>query len=305
MQTTNVASQPLDKSWNPTITAALITVLWTTSAHCDAPAQSVRLWSGHAPGETSAELGTQLDKGDSITRIKNTTAPTLDVFLAEHPNGTAVVVLPGGGFGYVVTDLEGSEAAAFLNAMGVSVFVLRYRTGDNQRDNVWQKPVQDAQRAIRTIRANASKWSIDQDRVGVLGFSAGGQASAFLLTAKEAMYESTDPIDENLWCPNFGTLVYPWRLLNESGRLKHGIEVTESTPKTIIIHTHDDPAADSLGSVAFDTKLKKHNVDAELHIYRTGGHGYGLRRREDSVIDQWPAIVSDWLRLQGLASASK
>ncbi|MGB7327830.1 MAG: alpha/beta hydrolase [Rubripirellula sp.] len=266
---------------------------------------SMRLWSGPAPTESTIALGTPRahppGNGPVITRIEQITAPTVDVFPASDPNGTAVLILPGGGFGYVVTDLEGSEAATFLNSLGVSVFVLRYRTGDNQKDDVWKKPVQDAQRAIRTIRRNAAKWSIDPNKVGVLGFSAGGQASAFLLTAENGLYESADEVDDADWRPNFGILVYPWRMLDDSGDLKPGINVSESTPKTILIHTHDDPGADSLGSVQFYTQLKKHKVDAELHIYRTGGHGYGTRKRAGSVIHQWPTLVSDWLRLHELA----
>ncbi len=281
-------------------TAVLFIVVGPSQAIADSPhGESITLWSEFAPGETTRHPGTARPaapkQAAGITRIENITQPTLDAFPADKPNGSAIVILPGGGFGYVVTDLEGSEAAPFLNKLGISVFVLRYRTGDNSQPDVWREPVQDAQRAIRMLRADAARWSIDPKRIGVLGFSAGGQATAFLATAKAPLYESVDSIDEQDWKPNFSILVYPWRLLDDQGKLKAGIQVDESTPKTILIHTHDDQSADSLGSVLFYSELKKHRIDAELHIYRSGGHGYGLRKKEGSTIDQWPSLVSDWL----------
>ncbi|MEZ6137324.1 MAG: alpha/beta hydrolase [Pirellulaceae bacterium] len=288
-----------------TTVAVVMLLTMLSGLAADPKITSLDLWSGMAPGETTREVGTPranaAGQKSDITRIEKITQPTLDVFLAEKPSGAAVIVLPGGGYTYVVPDLEGSEAAPFLNQLGISVFVVRYRTGDNRQADVWQRSAQDAQRAMRIVRANAQQWHIDPEKVGVLGFSAGGQVASYLITAQESLYPVGDKIDELAWQPNFCILAYPWRLLGDDGRLKAGIQVTEQTPKTIIIHTHDDTAADSLGSIQLYTEMKKHGVDAELHIYRTGGHGYGIRPREGSRIHQWPTLVTDWLVLQGLA----
>lgn len=266
------------------------------------------VWPGLAPGETSKEKGTPLPKREGekrpVTRITKVRSPEMDVFLPEKPNGTAILILPGGGFRYVVPDLEGSEAAPWLNSLGVTVFVLRYRTNEITPDDepAWRRPLQDAQRSLRVIRSRAETLKLDKNRIGVLGFSAGGQTASVLHTAGEAAaYEAIDEIDEQSCRPDFSLLVYPWRVMNEeSGELLPEIKIDENSPPAFIVHTHDDGST-SVGAALIYIGLKKNNVPAELHIYENGGHGYGTRSKENSNIGTWPDRASDWLIRRGLA----
>jgi acetyl esterase/lipase len=274
--------------------------------------ESVPVWPGLAPGETSYDIGIAQPPRDGedppVTRLVNIRKPTIDVFLAEKPNGTAVVVLPGGGFAKVVPDKEGSEAAPWLNAHGVSVFVVRYRTNEvtPKDEPAWKRPLQDGQRAVRLLRANAAKWNIDKDKVGVLGFSAGGQVASILHTADDvAAYESLDDVDKQSCRPDFSLLIYPWNVFDsKTQQLLPQIQLSAKSPPAFIVHTHDDRSS-SMGSVLIYAGLKQHNVQAELHIYGNGGHGYGMRPVKDSDIGTWPARASDWLIQRGLARTAE
>lgn len=271
----------------------------------------VDIWPDLAPGETSRELGNALPprsgEAKPITRVSGVRRPTLDVFLAENnPSGTAVLILPGGGFSYVVPDLEGSEAAEWLNGIGVTAFVLRYRTKEAAQpgEPLWQRPLQDAQRAVRLIRSRAADWKLQPERVGILGFSAGGQVAAIAHAAGDkAAYPQIDDVDQVSCRPDFSLLVYPWQVLDgTSGELIAPIHVDAQCPPAFIVHTHDD-ASSSVGAAKLYIALKQHKVPAELHIYQNGGHGYGIRQRPNSVISSWPDRATDWLRLRGLLEA--
>lgn len=283
-------------------------VLLLAPAAVNADAGRVFVWPDLAPGETLKDEG-QLQpprEGElpPVMRVTKIRRPSIDIFPAERPNGTAVLILPGGGFGKVVPDKEGSEAAPWLNELGISTFVLRYRTNEMTPRNepAWRRPLQDAQRALRLIRSRADEWQLDTSRVGVLGFSAGGQVASILHTTDEqAVYPPGDEIDEFSCRPNFSLLIYPWQVLNaETGRLLPEIQVTASSPPAFIVHTHDDRSS-SLGSVLIYAALKQHNIPAELHVYENGGHGYGMRPVAGSSIGTWPERATDWLRLRGLA----
>ncbi len=215
----------------------------------------------------------------------------------KNPNGAAVLILPGGGFGRVVPDLEGSEAAEWLGELGVTSFVLNYRTRfENAGDEpAWLRPLQDAERAMRWIRANASQWNLNTNKIGLLAFSAGGQVGSMLITAEAAAYESMDAVDEQPFRPDFSMLVYPWRIYDEANDgLLPQIKVTDKTPPTFIVHTHDDNST-SLGAVFLYADLKRNKVPAELHVYENGGHGYGTRDRPNSNIGSWTDRATDWL----------
>lgn len=287
----------------------LLTLLIVTFTAAVAVAESVPVWPDLAPQETTRGTGEDLPRvaGEDppITRTINIRRPTLDVFLAEQPNGTAILVLPGGGFGRVVPDLEGSEAAPWLNSLGISVFVLRYRTNEVKppEEANWLRPLQDGQRALRLLRSRAAEWKINPDRVGVLGFSAGGQVSAVLHTSDNvAAYASLDDIDQRSCRPDFSLLVYPWRVLdNQTGALLPEIKIGDQSPPAFIVHTHDD-ASSAVGAALIYVGLKQHRVPAELHIYENGGHGYGTRDRAGSVIGTWPDRATDWLILHGWAN---
>lgn len=272
------------------------------------PSKSISVWPGLAPRETSFDVGIAQPPRDGevppIIRLVNIRKPTIDVFLAEKPNGSAVVVLPGGGFAKVVPDKEGAEAAPWLNAHGVSVFVVRYRTNEvtPKDEPAWQRPLQDGQRAIRLLRANAEKWHIDKGMVGVLGFSAGGQVASILHTTEGvSAYEPLDSVDKESCRPDFSLLIYPWNVYDaKTQQLLPQIRLSAKSPPAFIVHTHDDRSS-SMGSVLIYAGLKQHNIQAELHIYGNGGHGYGMRPVNGSDIGTWPARASEWLVRQGLA----
>ena len=181
------------------------------------------VWPDLAPGETDRDTGTTLPMRPTdhppITRVEKIRRPPMTVYPAtKKPNGAAVLILPGGGFGRVVPDLEGSEAAKWLGELGVTSFVLNYRTRleDAGDEPAWLRPLQDAQRAMRWIRANASRWNLDTNKIGLLAFSAGGQVGSILITAEDTAYESIDAVDEQPFRPDFSMLVYPWRIYDEA-----------------------------------------------------------------------------------------
>ena len=209
-----------------------------------------------------------------------------------------VLILPGGGFARVVPDLEGSEAARWLGKLGVTSFVLNYRTNEAKQadESDWLRPLQDAQRAMRLIRDRAESWQLDPERVGLLAFSAGGQVGSLLITAdQQAAYPSIDSVDQRSFQPAFAMLVYPWRIYDQAtDDLLPKIKVTPNTPPTFIVHTHDDQSS-SLGAALLYADLKRQRVPAELHIYETGGHGYGTRDRPGSNIGTWTDRATDWL----------
>ena len=268
------------------------------------------VWSDLAPNETSRDTGNlQPSKGEAkpIERVSGVRRPTLDVYPAKNnPSGTAVIVLPGGGFGYVVPNLEGSEAAEWLNEIGITAFVLRYRTKEEAAagEPIWQRPLQDAQRAVRLVRQNADRWKLNPARVGVLGFSAGGQVASILHTSDKAAYDSTDEVDKLDFKPAFSLLIYPWQVIDKNGELLEPIKVTEQSPPAFIVHTHDD-ASSAIGAAKIYIELKKHNVSAELHVYQNGGHGYGVRQQANSVISSWPARATEWFKIRGLLDPAK
>ncbi len=290
---------------NSRLVVTLLVALGVAVATESAPAgDTIFVWPDLAPGETDRSPGTELPMRPAdnppITRVEKISRPPMEVFLpTAKSNGVAVLILPGGGFGRVVPDLEGSEAAEWLGTLGVTSFVLNYRTSErNAADEpAWRRPLQDSQRAMRLIRANAAKWNLDPDRVGLLAFSAGGQVGSMLITAgDEAAYSAMDEVDKQSFRPDFAMLVYPWRIYDAAtDALLPQIEVTAGTPPSFIVHTHDDQST-SLGAVLLYADLKRNGVPAELHVYETGGHGYGTRDRSGSNIGTWTDRATDWLR---------
>lgn len=267
--------------------------------------EPVDVWPQLAPGETTRSLGEKLpfreQEKPTVTRVVKITRPTFTVHLAENPTGTAAVVLPGGGFGKVVPDKEGTEAATWLNQHGVSAFVLSYRTTSDKRQPGWLKPLQDAQRTMALIRSQAERWGVKPDRLGLVGFSAGGQVAARLLTDDGKLaYERRDEIDATSHRPDFAILVYPWNLYDsQRDDLVDGVIVPPDCPPTYLVHTDDDRSS-SLGAVLFYAGLKRHRIPAELHVYGNGGHGYGLRAVKGSRISTWPIHAVHWLGCRGL-----
>lgn len=273
----------------------------------------IDLWPGEAPGETSSSPGEALPRrateNPPATRIQGITRPQLHRY--DPPEGqrtgAAVLIFPGGGYNYVVVDKEGSEAAAWLNRLGITALVVHYRTKrrDGGPGEDWIRPLEDGQRGVSLVRQRAAAWKLDPRKIGVLGFSAGGQAAALVATRFQSrQYTPRDEIDRESCRPDFAMLVYPWQLVDASGaQLKPLVDVGPQSPPTFLVHAHDDGAT-SLSSVLFYAALKRHKIDAELHIYRNGGHGYGMRAVPESDVDTWTDRAADWLRGSGLAQTA-
>ena len=256
---------PLPFSRLARLTAALVLGLAPGLSAAD----NVFLWPALAPGETSDAPGDaqppRAGEEPPVTRVVNIRRPSLDVFLPERPNGAGVLIIPGGGFGKVVTDKEGSEAAKWLNGLGMAAFVLRHRTSEGKPadEPLWQRPVQDARRALRLMRSRAAEWNLEPGKLGVLGFSAGGQVAAVLIAGgPEAGDAAGDAVDQQALAVDFALLIYPWKTLDASGdALLPEIALGPKTPPAFLVHTHDD-ASSSLGSVLIYAALKRHGVPA-------------------------------------------
>jgi acetyl esterase/lipase len=269
----------------------------------DTPPVEIPLWEGAAPGA----LGT--DEAD---------IPTLTIYRAPRvANGTGVVVAPGGGYGALAMDHEGRQVAYWFNAMGVSAFVLKYRLGPK-----YHHPIElgDAQRAIRIVRARAQDFGVLPDRIGMMGFSAGGHLTATAGTHFDAgKADASDPTDGVSSRPDFLILGYPVissdpaiahagsfrnllgdhpepRLLED---LSNDLRVTPETPPTFLFHTNADAGVPAENSVRFYLALRKAKVPAEMHIFESGPHGVGLALN-DSSLSAWPTLLMNWLRARGL-----
>ena len=266
---------------------------------------TLNLWPHGAPGEaanSAPEVDTttakdQMIAGKPLIRLGNVSVPTLTVYAPKEKNtGAAVVVLPGGGYHILAIDLEGTEVCDWLNSVGITCVLVKYRVPDSGPYPKSPAALQDAQRAMGIVRAQAAEWHIDPARIGVLGFSAGAHLSAALSTHfEERLYDPIDDSDKVSCRPDFAVIVYPGYLaLSEQNFAPNGeIHVTEKTPPSFIVQAEDDPVHVENSTVYF-LALKNAKVPAEMHIYANGGHGYGLRRTELPVT-AWPKLVETWL----------
>jgi acetyl esterase/lipase len=262
------------------------------------------LWPDGAPGAKGTE---EADK------------PTLTIFLPPEgkANGTAVVVCPGGGYQFLAVDHEGKQIGEWLNKQGVTAFMLKYRIAPRYRHPA---PLQDAQRAIRTVRARAKEWNLDPKRVGIWGFSAGGHLASTAGTHfDDGKVDAGDPIEKVSCRPDFLILCYPVITLeppyahvgsrnNLLGKdadpklaesLCNDKQVTDKTPPTFIFHTDEDKGVPPENAILFYMALKKAKVPAEVHIYEKGPHGVGLAQKLPAA-SSWPDRLADWMKGRGL-----
>jgi acetyl esterase/lipase len=278
-------------------------VLTASLAAQPQPPKPIPLWADGAPGA----LGT----ADEDT-------PTITPYLAPAARavGTAVIVCPGGGYLHLSMEKEGSDVARWWNSLGVTAFVLKYRLGPK-----YHHPIElgDAQRAIRTVRARASEWGVRPDRVGIMGFSAGGHLTSSAGTHFDAgKPDAADAIDRQSSRPDFLVLGYPVvsftqnvhqgskrALLGDNpdpklvDNLSNELQVTAQTPPTFLFHTSNDQTVPVENSVMFYLALRKAGVPAEMHIYENGPHGVGLAPT-DEALSSWPARLADWMRGRSL-----
>lgn len=275
-----------------------------------AASDPILLWPNGAPGE-KGDIGEERDTstadsgksgGKSVIRLGNVTAPTITFFRppADKDTGAAVVVFPGGGYNILAYDLEGTEVCDWLNSIGVTGVLLKYRVPRRSGLEKHTAPLQDAQRALGLVRLRAPELGIDPKRIGILGFSAGGHLSVALSTNhRERTYRSVDGADSVSCRPDFTVLVYPAYLTvkSEGDKVAPELPVDSATPPTFLVQTQDDGVRVE-SSLFYYLALKNADVSAEMHLYPKGGHGYGLRASEHSV-SHWPERVEEWMRTSG------
>ena len=266
---------------------------------------TIPLWTGKPPGDTKTlepERDTSGPNGRNVAgkpviRLGNVSTPALVVYKPEKPNGASVVICPGGGHQILAWDLEGTEVAEWLNRLGVTAFVLKYRVPFRDPAMRYRAAVQDAQRAISLIRSRAGEWNLDTKRIGILGFSAGGETATLATLLNDRLYEATDAADKQPYRADFAVLVYPAYLANKEGTaLQPHVTLPKDCPPFLLIHAADDPVTSDSSLLLFQA-LKRAKVPAELHIFASGGHGYGLRPAE-AAVTRWPKLAEDWLKPQ-------
>lgn len=276
----------------------------------------VEVWPDKAPGEstkTGAErirMSPKLDrKKVEVTEptrlITDVTDPTLTIYrpAKDKDTGTAVLICPGGGYWDLYWQLEGEEVAAWLNSIGVSGIILKYRVprqADEPQDQPARRPLQDAQRAVSLVRGKARDWGIEPRRIGIVGFSAGGHlAIATAINFEKRSYPAMDDIDTNSCRPDFAILVYPGYLkAKDKDELAPGLEIPAGTPPVFLAHGGADIISPPENSVLMYLALRRAGIPAELHVYALAAHDFGVRPSEQPC-STWTESCAAWLRRQG------
>ncbi len=283
-----------------------ITLISTAAALHAAEPITLKLWPNGAPDPTGFKIEAEKEipkKNDAdVKRVTNVSEPTITIYKADKPNGTAVIVAPGGGYSILAIEHEGTQVCEYLNTIGVTGILLKYRVPARSKDDPSKEPLQDAQRAIGLVRHHAAEWGLKPDRVGILGFSAGGHLCVMAtLHANDRTYTTDSALDVDDATPNFSIPVYPAYLVTKEDNftLRPEIKVTEKSPPICLIHAHDDKNVTSpSGSALLYLAYKKLNLPAELHIYAKGGHGFGMRKTGLPTAD-WLVRVGEWLGSMG------
>jgi len=270
------------------------------------------LWPEGAPGAKGTEDG---DK------------PSLTIYLPpkEKATGAAVVICPGGGYGFLAMDHEGHQVAQWLNSLGGAGFILKYRHRNSGAGYGHPAPLNDAQRAVSMVRSRAKEWNVNPDRIGILGFSAGGHLASTAGTHfHKGKPDAKDSVDRVSCRPDFMVLIYPvislveWCTHSGSRRnllgdnpdeklvenLSNERQVTPETPPTFLVHTYEDTGVPAENSIYFYLALRKAKVPAEMHLYQKGQHGFGLGQNHGAV-SSWPLRCADWMRGLGLLDKKK
>ncbi|HOA72295.1 MAG TPA: alpha/beta hydrolase [Phycisphaerae bacterium] len=291
-------------AWQIAVGSVMLIATLAVQAQSPEPAH-IRLWPGRAP--------------EAVGDAENDT-PWITPYLppTERAMGTAIVVCPGGGYGHIAMDHEGLAVARWLNDIGVAAFVLKYRHRNTGYGH--PAPMLDVQRAIRVVRSRAAEWNLDPDRIGVLGFSAGGHLASTAGTHfTPGDPAANDPVERVSCRPDFMVLIYPVislaedfthkgsrrNLLGENPdpalveNLSNERQVTPLTPPTFLVHTDEDKGVPVENSLAFYAALRKAKVPAELHVFEKGPHGFGLGK-PDLAASAWPQLCEKWLRARNL-----
>jgi len=294
---------------------ASLAMLGMAAAKGAAAEKAILLWPNGAPGPEfkpgpEGDATTAKDNlvaGKPVIRLGNVTEPSVTFYPAPRNNninndtGATVVVFPGGGYHILALDLEGTEVCAWLNSLGVNAALVKYRVPEPPGVPRYAAPLQDAQRAVGLVRSRAAEWHLDPNRIGLLGFSAGGHLAALLSNDyQQRTYPLSDDADRVSCRPDFTILIYPAYLTaNDDGKtLAPEFHITAETPPTFLIQTEDDPVHVE-NSLVYFRALKENKVKAEMHLFGSGGHGYGLRPSPEPVTN-WPRLAEGWLHARGI-----
>ncbi|MFY0650533.1 MAG: alpha/beta hydrolase [Cyclobacteriaceae bacterium] len=275
-------------------TCLTILFLFSVLTMCAQNSNRVYIWPDDVPDETEAkhEPVVSDNKARNVTRLTDVTNPAFTVYQPEDSkrNGASVIICPGGGYNILAIDLEGHEIAEWLTGLGYTTFVLEYRVPKKEPG-----ALQDLQRAIRLVRANAKKYQIDENKIGVMGFSAGGSLCARASTRYEDQtYDKVDKNDDLSARPDFTMLVYPAYLdKGENRSLTPELKVDKNTPPMFIFETADDKHGNS--ALVMSGALRDAKVPVEVHLMPEGGHGYGLRPGNVAG-ETWPGLAEKWLK---------
>ncbi len=263
------------------------------------------LWPDGAPNpmpETSQATKDLIQShgGVTETRLSDITEPTITVYHPPQPNGAAVVVAPGGGFMFLSYSFEGTQVCEWLQTLGVTAVLLKYRTPTRDDADPFRLPVEDAQRALGLVRKHAEEWTIDPDRVGLLGFSAGANLAGHAAWDRGARTYPQDPALDDPRGPDFLVFVYGGGFLDKTDptKFREGFSIPADAPPAFFVVAHDDKNNPAEAARLY-LEYHRRKLPAELHIYGAGGHGFGMRQAGHPIND-WPARCGEWMRSLGL-----
>ncbi|MGD1977950.1 MAG: alpha/beta hydrolase [Akkermansiaceae bacterium] len=288
---------------------ALLFFHLSVSALCADPV-TLPLWNGPVPGEADQKIGEEKtfdrDK-NGILRVTNVTKPTITFYPApaEKATGAAVIVAPGGGYSILAYSHEGTDVCKWLNEIGVSAVLLKYRTPRRQNLAKHHAPLQDAQRAVSLVRSKAAEWKIDPDRLGFLGFSAGGHLTATVVTSDGSVTFKKEAVDQYSPVPNFGILIYAAYLKDpkDPNKLVPEVAVDKNTPPCFLVVGHQDSRFVE-GSALFYLAMQRAKRPCELHIFGKGGHGFGMKEIPQRI-GAWPQVAGEWMKESGFLTGPK
>jgi len=303
----------------------LYTTIFIFSSTMSRSQTVIPLWpNGQMPNDLkNRSIKEKIEVGsDGVLRISNIVLPTLSAYLPEKPNGTAVLICPGGGYAIEASGHEGVDVAQWFNSFGVTAFVLKYRLpNDSQWSNKYEVGLQDALKGLQIIRENVAKYKLNPTQIGIMGFSAGGHLASTVCThwqlAKDLEgFKNLSNIE--ICKPNFAILMYP---VISSGVHKHAgsfvnllgknasqeqldfysneKQVSDKTPPTLLVHATDDKGVPVENSMLYYDALRKNNIPASLLIYESGGHGFGLAQKKQGSVKHWPESCKAWLEGMG------
>ncbi|WP_419715601.1 pectin acetylesterase PaeX [Dickeya chrysanthemi] len=281
------------------------------------------IWpQGEAPGAITSSVQQQVverskDPAWPDRAVTGIRSPEITVYVPDNPNGTALLITPGGSYQRVVLDKEGSDLAPYFTQQGYTLFVMTYRMPADGHQEGADAPLADAQRAIRTLRSHAAQWRINPQRIGIMGFSAGGHVAASLGTRfAQTVYPAQDEIDNVSARPDFMVLMYPVISMQENiahaGSRKALIgshpseaqierysaekQVSAQTPPTFLVHAIDDPSVSVDNSLVMLSALRENKIPTEIHLFEQGKHGFGIRGTVGLPAAAWPQLLNNWIK---------